>query len=45
MAIYLFAQAHSLGEGFGGRRLLRYGLALLGNSVLCFVIILSVTYN
>ena len=37
MAIYLFAQAHSLEEGLGGRRLMRYGLALLGNSLLCFV--------
>ena len=45
MAIYLFAQAHSLEEGFGGRRLMRYGLALLGNSLLCFVIILVVTFQ
>ncbi len=45
MAIYLFAQAHSLEEGFGGRRLMGYGLALVGNSVLCFIMILLVIYQ
>ncbi len=40
MATYLFAQAHGMGEGTGGNRLIRNGLRLLKIAVLCFGIIL-----
>ena len=40
MAIYLFAQAHSMGQKHGGRRLIGYGSGLLVIAVVCGVMTL-----